>query len=89
MEKSTLKKAKELEHHMNMLEQSMQSFEWKPDWSEEPISLNPAIIIEYDDEEGGRATMPIPMSLSRELVDMLKAEIKAKLEAVKEEFKKL
>jgi hypothetical protein len=73
MDTTTLNKANELNRKIEEFTAALHCFEWTPIEDEPPVSLNPRLIIEYDND--GREQTAIPMNLSNALVDFLKAEI--------------
>ena len=54
----------------------------------EPVTRNPRLIIEFDDEDG-REKIMLPMNLNEVLVDFIKTEILKELSKSSEEFIKL
>lgn len=52
----------------------------------EAISTNPKIIIEYDDEEGGRSQAALPIVLSENFIEYIKQEI---VKSISVNFEKL
>lgn len=90
MELNKLKKGNELHKLMEELEGAMNCFEWyNPETPELEASRNPRLIVEYDDEEGGRSQTKIPMNLSDTLVTHIKSAIKTKMAETAEQFKNL
>jgi len=73
MKTETLNKANDLNRKIREFSEALNCFEWTPEETKSPVSLNPRLIIEYDND--GREQMEIPMNLSNELIDFLKKEI--------------
>jgi hypothetical protein len=84
MDVTTLEKANALNRKIREFSEALNCFEWIPEENADPISLNPRLIIEYDND--GREQMPVPMNLSNALVAYLKEEIIKGRDAAVEEF---
>lgn len=90
MNKEILKKGNDLNKKIGEFQEALNCFEWTSEIKGvKPTSTNPRIIVEFDDEDGGRSQLKLPMSLSDVLVDLLKQEIKKGLESAKLEFESL
>jgi len=88
MDIQTLQKGNDLQRKIRKIKEALNCFEWHPDEGE-PINLNPRLIIEFDDYDGGRSELPLPMALGDVLTALLKQEIKKELDAVETEFNQL
>lgn len=86
MDKVTLIKANELDRKIKEFTEALNCFQWPDDYG--GVSTNPRIVIEYDDGDG-RASQPLPMNLSNELVEFLKREIRAARDNAVDEFNAL
>lgn len=73
MDIQTLDKANSLNKKIKQLDEALNCFEWSPGGSIPPISTNPRIIIEFDND--GREQIKLPLVLSDVLVAILKKEI--------------
>ncbi|MFH2032067.1 MAG: hypothetical protein ABIJ40_15840 [Bacteroidota bacterium] len=73
MDITTIDKANELNQKIREFSEALNCFEWTPIENEPPVSLNPRLIIEYDND--GREQTAIPMNLSNAMVEFLKTEI--------------
>ena len=73
MDIATLETANNLHRKIKQLDSALDCFEWSPGEGKPPISTNPQIIIEYDND--GREECKLPMPLSNALVEVLKKEI--------------
>ena len=88
MDLQTLQKGNDLQRKIREFEEAHNCFEWHPDEGE-PISLNPRLIVEFDDYDGGRSQVTLPMALSDVLTALLKQEIQKGLDAAQAEFNEL
>lgn len=74
-------------------ENAMNCFERVPNWDSnqiaDPVSLNPSLIIEFDDWDDGRDQIKLPMVLSDCFINMMKDTIKQQIEKLKKEFEAL
>lgn len=94
MDIEKLKKANELHSKINQLKSALNCFERQITDERgkklgEPISLNPKLIIEFDDDDNGREQRAIPMKLSDVLTGMIKQQIKNNIETTQAEFDSL
>jgi hypothetical protein len=89
MDQDKLKLANKLNSDIRALEQALDCFEWQPEGSEEPLSLNPILWIQYDDCDDCRTHHEIPMDLNNELIFLLKQEIMKSLELKRSKFEQL
>tara|TARA_R110002096_G_scaffold242885_2_gene434814 strand:+ start:380 stop:649 length:270 start_codon:yes stop_codon:yes gene_type:complete len=89
MTKEKVEQANSLDKKIKDLKSAMNCFEWTPDGSSVPVSLNPRLIIEFDDGDEGRVDMPIPMNLSNEMIKFIKGEISNSLVTALDEFNAL
>jgi len=91
MDATTLKKANELDKLIWELHEALNCFDWyNPEVPEvNPVSINPRLIIEFDDDEGGRSQVKIPINLSDILIKQIKEAIKTKMGKTVEEFNSL
>ncbi len=87
MTQETLNKAKALEQKIKEFKQALTCFE--VEWNGEVISATPKLIIDFDDFDGGRDQVMIPMQLNKSLIDFLKEEIKNGLHQAETEFQNL
>jgi len=87
MHESTLLKANELAKEIKEFKEALNCFEIE--FGTEVISTDPRLIIEFEDFEGGRDNVKIPMNLNAVLIDFLKTEIKKGLAEAEEKFKQL
>jgi hypothetical protein len=85
MDTTTLEKANELNVKISEFSAVLNCFEYES--FGETISLNPRLIIEFDGD--GRDQLKIPMNLSKQLTDLLKAEIIKGRDAAVAEFNAL
>lgn len=84
MDIQTFKKATDLNQTIKELEEALSCFEWSPGKNMLPISTNPRIIIEFDND--GREQIKLPLVLSNVLIEILKKEIVSALESAGHEF---
>jgi len=84
MDTAKLRKANDLDKKIREFTEALNCFEW-PD----KVSTNPRLIIEFDDDEGGRSSIKLPMELSNNLIDWLKTEITKNRQNVVNEFNEL
>lgn len=93
MKKETFETAKVLNKKIQDLEFAQDAFEWNyhDDGTKEntKISRNPKLIIECDDEDGGRELIVIPGELSKSLMNQIKNHIADQLKETEVEFEKL
>lgn len=87
MDADTLKKANALNKKITEFSEALNCFEYVPEEGAQPISLNPALIIEFDYD--GREQIKLPFHLSNALIDFLKSEITKGLNSAKIEFDNL
>ena len=71
MDAKTLERANELLKKIKQLQHVLECFEWEPEFGGH--SRNPRLIIEFDRD--GREEQILPMNLSDELINFLKAQI--------------
>ena len=88
MDTTTLEKANKLNTQIKDFSEALNCFEHQMDGSTSIISLNPRLIIEFDDCDD-RQQVALPMTLSKTLTDFLKAEIKKELKKSVNEFNAL
>jgi hypothetical protein len=84
MDIETLEKANSLNQKIKQLDEALNCFEWIQGESIPPISRNPRIIIEFDND--GREQIKLPFLLSNFLVTILKKEILSARESALSEF---
>lgn len=91
MDLTTLKTGNELHQKMKEFEEALNCFDWyNPETPEAtPVSRNPRLIVEFDDDEDGRSTVKIPMNLSDVLIKHIKDAIKTKMSKTFKEFESL
>lgn len=90
MNKDTLHRANALSKQIAELNEALHCFEWAPDMDrpEATISTKPRLIIDFDGGDG-RDQVKVPMNLSDTLVEILKREIKSKLDEAMKQFEAL
>lgn len=90
MENSTLEKANNLNKKIKEFKEALECFEsTHPEDETITYSTNPALIIEFDDEDEMRRQLKLPMVLSDSLTGFLKTTIKAQLKMAEDQFKAL
>lgn len=89
MDTTTLDKANSLNGKIKELTEALNCFEWPWFEGDSIVSTNPRLIIEFDDEEGGRTNIKLSMVLNEILIDVLKSEIKKERDITVNEFNQL
>lgn len=78
------KKAKFLNEKIEMLNEFIDAFEW-----EDNQSRRPSLIVESDDEDGGRTQYNLPVQLNEQMIDLIKDYAKTQLVNAEEELELL
>ena len=74
MTEETLAKANDLHRKIIEFRGALACFE--EEWEGEVIDKTPQLIIDFDDLDGGRDQIKIPMTLNAALIEFLKEEIR-------------
>jgi hypothetical protein len=89
MKQETLKKANELSKLIQECNQAFNCFEYRHVEGSPVFSLNPRLIIEFDNFDDGRDRVSLPMNLSDTLINFLIAEIEKVRQVAIKEFESL
>lgn len=88
MTQEQLGKANYLASKIQQFESALCCFEWEYEPGQFH-DLTPRLIIDFDDCDGGRDQVQIPINLNKSLIDFLKDEIKTGLAQAQKEFENL
>ncbi|PIF33012.1 hypothetical protein CLU81_3582 [Flavobacterium sp. 9] len=85
-----LRKANDVKSKLDDFKKALECFEYVPNEEEskerKPISLNPNLIIEFDDWDDGREQIKLPMVLSDYLISLIKTTINEQIIVLSKEF---
>lgn len=89
MDKQTFFQAQGLQYRLDQLNEVRNSFEWIDDNGVSHGSRKPKIIIEYDDEDGGRSQVKAPFDLTPEMIEVLSVWVEKEEAECSSEFASL
>lgn len=89
MKFETLETANIINKKIKELDDVLDCFEWDEPELSPNLSRNPSIIIEFDDLEGDRSEIKVPMVLSNQFIQLIKKEVLSERNRLLSEFNDL